>query len=62
MFKVPIYNNELPKNPRVFDVVVNDIGEIQRYEMQNIRGRVFVDETEVRRQIRDFLDKLEKAS
>lgn len=62
MFKVPIYNEELPKHPRVFDVVVNDLGEIQRYETQNIRGSVFVDEKEVRRQIQNFLDELEIAS
>ena len=47
---------------RVFDVVINSLGEIQRYETQNIKGCVFVDETEVRRQIQDFLDELKKAS
>lgn len=62
IFKVSIYNNELPKHPRVFDVVINSLGEIQRYETQNIKGCVFVDETEVRRQIQDFLDELKKAS
>lgn len=55
MYKVPIYNINLPKHPRIFDVVVNSQGEIQRYEIQNIRGSIYVDEIEVHQQIQMYL-------
>lgn len=53
--RIPIRNRELPKSPRVFDVTVNESGEIIRYDMQNIKGSVFIDEKEVKRQINEFL-------
>lgn len=62
MFKVPIYNINLPKHPRIFDVVVNCHGEIQRYEIQNIRGSIYVDEVEVHKQIQRYLEKVYIAS
>lgn len=53
--RIPIRNRALPKSPRVFDVTVNESGEIIRYDMQNIKGSVFIDEKEVKRQINEFL-------
>lgn len=53
--RIPIRNPELPKAPRVFDVTVDEKGEILRYDMQNIRGAVYVNEDEVRRQIKEAL-------
>lgn len=57
MIRVPIYNYELPKHPRIFDVVVNRNGKIMRYETQNIKGCVYVDEEEVQKQISVYLKK-----
>ena len=53
--KIPIRNHDLPKTPRVFDVTVNEKGDILRYEMQNIKGSVFIDDKEVKRQIQEAL-------
>lgn len=53
--KIPIRNKELPKNPRVFDVTVNEAGDILRYDMKNIKGAVYIDEKEVKRQIQEAL-------
>lgn len=53
--KISIRNRTLPKNPRVFDVTVNEQGEILRYDMQNIKGCVFVDKKDVELQIREAL-------
>lgn len=53
--KIPIRNHALPKSPRVFDVTVNDDGEILRYDMQNIKGSLFIDDAEVKRQIQEAL-------
>lgn len=55
--KIPIRNRELPKSPRVFDVTVNESGEILRYEMQNIKGSIYIDEKDVKRQINEFLNR-----
>lgn len=48
---IPIRNYDLPKAPRVCDALVNESGEIVRLEMQNIKGKVFVDLKEIERQI-----------
>lgn len=56
-FVVTIRNLTLPKRPRVFDVIVNEQGEILRYESQNIKGSVYVDRYDVQRQIKDALEK-----
>lgn len=61
-YKVTIRNRKLPKKPRVFDVIITEIGEIIRYETQNIQGNVFVDEEDVQLQIQEFLNKMMKAS
>lgn len=53
--KVSIRNPLLPKTPRVFDVTVNEDGEILRYDMQNIRGSIFIDDAEVKKQIHEAL-------
>ena len=53
--KISIRNPLLPKKPRVFDVTVNEKGEIQRYDMQNIRGAIFIDDAEVKKQIYEAL-------
>lgn len=53
--RIEIRNQHLPKNPRVFDVIVDENGNIQRYEMQNIRGQLFIDSDEVNRQIGEVL-------
>ena len=53
--KIPIRNKELPKSPRVFDVTVNEAGEIVRYDMKNIKGAVYIDEKEVKKQIKEAL-------
>lgn len=53
--RIKIRNQHLPNNPRVFDVIVDENGNIQRYEMQNIRGQLFIDSDEVNRQIGEVL-------
>lgn len=35
---IPIRNYNLPKFPRVFDVVIDGTGRIERYLMQNIQA------------------------
>lgn len=57
MIRIPIYNYEIPKKPRIFDVEVNEDGTIQKYITQNIKGCVFIDDKEVRRQIYERLNK-----
>ncbi len=54
--KIPIRNKELPNNPRVFDVTVNENGDILRYDMQNIKGYIFINNIEVRKQIQEALN------
>lgn len=54
--QVKIRNRNLPKEPRVFDVTVNENGEILRYDMQNIKGSLFIEEAEVKRQIKEALE------
>lgn len=53
--KITIRNPQLPKKPRVFDVTVDENGDILRYDMQNIKGALYVDDIEVRRQIQEAL-------
>jgi len=53
--KVSIRNRKLPKEPRVFDVTVDEKGDILRYDMQNIKGSMFVDTKDVREQIQEAL-------
>lgn len=55
MLKVPIRNYGLPGDPRVFDVTVDDAGNVIRYDMQNIKGRMFIEEDEVIRQVREAM-------
>ena len=55
MRKITIRNRNIPKKPRIFDVWVNDAGQIIRYEVQNIRGMVFVDMEDVLLQIQEAL-------
>lgn len=55
--KIPIRNRTLPKEPRIFDVTVNEDGEIIRYDLQNIRGSAFVEEQDVKQQIKEALEK-----
>lgn len=52
---IEIRNTSLPKCPRVFDVTVDENGDVIRYDMQNIRGRIFIEEKEVKRQINEAL-------
>lgn len=53
--KVSIRNRKLPKKPRVFDVTVDKNGVILRYDMQNIKGSLYVDTGDVREQIQEAL-------
>lgn len=55
--RVTIRNRNIPKCPRIFDVIVDIEGNIIRYELQNIRGSVFVDMDDVRVQIQEALSK-----
>lgn len=48
---ITIRNMQLPKKPRVFDVTVNSKGEILRYDIQNIKGNLFIEDVEVHQQI-----------
>lgn len=57
MMRVTIRNRNIPKCPRIFDVIVDTEGNIIRYELQNIRGSVFVDMDDVRIQIQEALSK-----
>lgn len=54
-YVVTIRNMHLPKKPRVFDVTVNNRGDILRYDMQNIKGNLFIEDCEVQKQIKEFL-------
>ena len=53
--KVSIRNRKLPKEPRVFDVTVDEKGDILRYDMQYIKGSMYVDTNDVREQIQEAL-------
>ena len=53
--KIPIRNYDMPKAPRIFDVTVDENGNIERYEIQNIKGFLYIDQNEVVRQINEFL-------
>lgn len=55
--RVTIRNRNIPKCPRIFDVIVDIEGNNIRYELQNIRGSVFVDMDDVRVQIQEALSK-----
>lgn len=55
MHRVIIRNRSIPKQPRVFDVIVDESGDIIRYELQNIRGAMFVDMCDVLLQIKEAL-------
>ena len=55
MIRVSIRNRNVPKEPRIFDVLVDDTGQIIRYEIQNIRGMVYVDMKDVLLQIQEAL-------
>lgn len=55
MIRVAIRNRDIPRKPRVFDVLVDDTGKIIRYEIQNIRGNVFIDMQDVILQIQEAL-------
>ncbi len=57
---IQIRNYDLPKAPRVCDVLVNELGQIIRFEMQNIKGKVFVDSKEMERQIQNTLKSVQK--
>ena len=50
-YVVTIRNMQLPNKPRVFDVTVNSKGEILRYDIQNIKGNLFIEDVEVHKQI-----------
>ena len=56
-FTVQIRNLDQPKHPRVFDVVVDDAGNILWYELQNVRGPYRIDEISVKNQIREYLSR-----
>lgn len=56
MMVIPIRNYALQKYPRVFDVTIDDNGEIVKYEMQNIKGSVYIDNAEVQRQIQKAMN------
>ena len=56
-YVVSIRNRHLPKMPRVFDVTVNKKGDILRYEMQNIKGNLYVEDQDVQQQIKEYLDR-----
>lgn len=53
--RVKIRNYKLPKKPRIFDVTVDEQGNILRYETQNIQNLVYIEEKEVERQIAEAL-------
>lgn len=55
MIRVSIRNRNIPKKPRIFDVLVDDSGQIIRYEIQNIRGMVYIDMKDVLLQIQEAL-------
>ena len=57
IYRIPIYNQDIVKSRRVFDVEADETGRILGFYMQNIRGAVYVGEIEVERQIREYLEK-----
>lgn len=52
---VPIRNTNIHKKPRVFDVTVNEEGNILEYRIQNIKGNISIEEAEVKKQIKEAL-------
>ena len=57
IWRIPIYNTDIPKPKRVFDVDVDESGTIHRYYTQNIKGSVYVESAAVEKQIGEFLEK-----
>lgn len=57
-YVIAIRNLNLPKKPRIFDVTVNSQGEILRYDLQNIKGSLFIEDSEVQKQIQNALIKI----
>lgn len=57
IYRLPIYNQDIVKSRRVFDVEADETGRILGFYMQNIRGAVYVGGIEVERQIREYLEK-----
>lgn len=57
IYRIPIYNQDIVKSRRVFDVEADETGRILGFYMQNIRGTVYVGGIEVERQIREYLEK-----
>lgn len=53
--RVAIRNYDLPKHPRVFDVVVTEEGDIIRFEIKNIKGTLYINAEEIHRQISEAL-------
>lgn len=52
---IPIRNRNLPKSPRIFDVTVDEKGRILRYDLQNIKGSLYIEDADVKRQIEEAL-------
>ena len=46
IYRIPIYNQDIVKSRRVFDVEADETGRILGFYMQNIRGAVYVGEIE----------------
>ena len=52
---VPIRNYDHPKNPRVFDVIVDRRGQIEEYQVKDIKGFLSIKSDDVNRQIEEAL-------
>ncbi len=60
MMKIPIRNRKLPQEPRVFDVTIDTRSKhIVRVDIQNIRGKMFVEREDVIQQIDEALNHIE---
>lgn len=57
LLRVNIRNTQNPKAPRVFDVLVDASGRIQKYLIQNIHGFQYVNMDDVEFQIKEALKK-----
>lgn len=60
IWRIPIYNQDIPKPRRVFDVDADETGQVLRYYMQNIRGCVYVENADVNRQVSEYIIKQRK--
>ena len=57
VWTIPIYDRRLTHKQRIFNVEADDKGNIYSYHAKNIRGSIYVDAEDVKKQIYEFFQK-----